>query len=293
MEIRPIRLDELECFARIERQAFVMSQDETEQYTQSRYRTHPENTRVLVEQGEIVSQLYILPNHLWLGADTVKVVGIDDVATPPQYRRYGYLKTLLTQVLEELHTQQGYAISVLHPFSFPFYRNFGYELFCTKKQVRVNIKALSGFRDSTLIKGCWLPITPSEWATLDAVYLEFCRGRFGRLTRTDEWWQQAIANSLKSNDRAAFMWQDVFGRSRAYISYAIRLGENGEREMVIRERVWLDQPAYHALLSFIASHDAQVSRVIWHTEESEDIFGLLSDPAKLKNTFCLIICYVF
>jgi predicted acetyltransferase len=283
MEIRPIRLDELERFTKIERQAFVMSQDDTEQYMESRYRTYPENTRVLVVEDTIVSQLYIIPTGLWVGGTApVKMAGIGDVATSPEHRRGGYLKTLLTAVHEELH-EQGYAIAVLHPFFYPFYRKFGYELFCTKKQIKVNIKALASFRNRAPAKGRWLPITPSEWATLDAVYQEHCRGHFGRLTRTGPWWEQSVFNAWKNNAHPAYLWQDELGRNRAYIIYSFRPGQGGEREMAIRELVWLDRPAYYEALSFIANHDAQAGKANWYTEENEDIFGLLSDPREAEE----------
>ena len=58
--------------------------------------------------------------------------GIAGVATWPENRRQGHVSTLLKHALQEMKSK-GQTLSFLHPFSIPFYRKFGWELYAEYK----------------------------------------------------------------------------------------------------------------------------------------------------------------
>ncbi len=283
LEIRTIRPDELELYAQLEQAAFVAGQDAIERYTEQIYRPERENIYGLFENGELLTTLAIIYPEIWLGAGTVKMPGIAGVATPPHARRNGYLKILLNQVLDELHAK-GYAISTLHPFNFPFYKKFGYELFSTAKEVKVKLRAMQTFLKQTQAKGYWKAVKPDEWQTLDAIYNEFCKGKFGRLTRDQNWWNVRVFNNWKDQAHTAYVWQDESGRNRAYILYSFnKLAGSWQHELHIRDQAWLDPQARLELLAFVANHDSQTTTVVWQAEEHDEIFALLADPREAEE----------
>ncbi len=82
--------------------------------------------RQLTEDGREMSHAYIgtrMTRYLdkWVPAMTVGGVG-----TAPQYRRGGCVRKMLEDVLPRAR-EYGWYFSMMHPFSFSYYRQFGYE----------------------------------------------------------------------------------------------------------------------------------------------------------------------
>jgi predicted acetyltransferase len=53
-----------------------------------------------------------------------------------------------------------------------------------------------------------------------------------------------------------------------------------ERDMRIREMVWLDEAARHEIYAFIANHDSQAEQAIWSAEPGDEVYALLSNPRE-------------
>lgn len=279
MQVRPLREEEKETFARMVRDAFVTGESFVAEFMG---RIILEDTRGLFDEaGQLVSGLRLIWNDLWLGQKKVRMAGITNVATPPEYRRKGLLKQLLREVLRQEHAK-GINVSGLYPFEFPFYRKFGYELASSLQRVTVRIPALADFRSRT--KGRWTQCTGEDWSRFNAIYEQYCVGRFGRLERPkDNFWRRAIFMAYDQGayiPQTAYVWTDEAGKDRAYIIYRLKAKESNEweRDMRIREMVWLDEAARHEIYAFIANHDSQAERAIWNTEPGDEVYALLSNP---------------
>lgn len=283
MQVRPIRPDELERFAFIEQAAFLFDRTSIPTWIEHTLKPSMADIRVLEQDGNIVSVLRVIYPELWLGAGRVKMPGITNVATPPQYRRYGYLKVLLTDVLNELY-HAGHAISTLYPFDFPFYKKFGYELVSTQKDVKLKMGALQSLRSKATGKGRWIAASLEQWADLNAIYQAQANGNFGRLTRDQYWWQKRIMCNMKEEPHPAYIWQDATGRNRAYIVYSFKkLDGEWDRELRVHDQGWLDSAAQLELLAFLANHDAQAGAVTWTAASDQELFALLSDPREAEE----------
>ena len=60
------------------------------------------------------------------GRQYLPALCIGGVSTRPEYRRLGCVRRIFDQVFS-LAPERGWAVSLLHPFSFSYYRKFGYE----------------------------------------------------------------------------------------------------------------------------------------------------------------------
>ncbi len=60
------------------------------------------------------------------GNGWIPTLTVGGVATDPEYRRAGYVRRILETAFEK-NSEFGAYVSVLHPFSFAYYRKFGYE----------------------------------------------------------------------------------------------------------------------------------------------------------------------
>jgi predicted acetyltransferase len=279
MQVRPLREGEKETFAKMVRDAFVLGESFVPDFMG---RIILEDTRGLFDdEGQLVSGLRLIWNDLWLGRKKIRMAGVTSVVTPPEYRRKGMLKHLLREFMRQEHAR-GINVSGLYPFEFPFYRKFGYELASSLQRVTVKIPALAAFRPQT--PGRWTQSTEEDWSRFNAVYEQYCVGRFGRLERpTANFWQRSI---FKTYDQGAYIplttyiWTDEAGNDRAYIIYRMKAKESNEwdRDMRIREMVWLDEAARHEIYAFIANHDSQAERAIWNAEAGDEVYALLSNP---------------
>ena len=66
-----------------------------------------------------------------------KMGGIGGVATLPQYRRHGGIRSCFEHALPEMY-KENYDLSYLYPFSTAYYRKFGYENCVQRYQVVIN-----------------------------------------------------------------------------------------------------------------------------------------------------------
>src|SRR5437660_3229891 len=83
--------------------------------------------RVVDVDGRVVSCLSVYPSYIFVGSSQVPMGGIGNVATLTTERNRGYASALMRDTIRRLG-EWGLYTSVLFPYSYPFYRKFGYEL---------------------------------------------------------------------------------------------------------------------------------------------------------------------
>jgi len=83
--------------------------------------------RVATHEGRVVSCLTLLHAELGFLGARLPMAGICEVATDPDQRNKGYAGELMRRSLREMR-ERGICTSALFPFSFRYYRKFGYEL---------------------------------------------------------------------------------------------------------------------------------------------------------------------
>jgi predicted acetyltransferase len=91
---------------------------------------HPgfgDQLRVVVFDQRIVSCLTLIEASLSIRGASVPMGGVRHVATHPEEQNRGYATALMRDTLAEMR-RQGLVTSILFPFSFRYYRKFGYEL---------------------------------------------------------------------------------------------------------------------------------------------------------------------
>ena len=76
--------------------------------------------------GEIMSSGMFLLRHVRFGGRYVQVLTLCGLETKPQFRRIGLVRKMMAEG-EKFALQNGVSIAILHPFSFSYYRKFGYE----------------------------------------------------------------------------------------------------------------------------------------------------------------------
>ncbi len=264
MKIRKLLKEEVDYSISMSEFAFQLELTD-EQRQLRREMIVPDETWVVEENGEISSKVTILPFKTYIQGEEFAMGGISGVVTWPEQRRGGLVKTLLKKSLEEMR-EKGQTISFLFPFSIPFYRKFGWELFADKKHVTVKKEQLPRFpkRSGSIRR------VSKDYELLSSIYEKFAPNYNGMLVRDEKWWTKRLIPNMKGQQAVYF---DNAGEAQGYIFYDVK-----QRNMKIYELIYLTADAWKSLWHFISDHDSMVEKVEYTTSASDPTLFFLNNP---------------
>jgi predicted acetyltransferase len=259
-----------------------------------------DNSRCLFDgDGKVLCGMGILDEGaLYFNSpNSIPTALITAVASPPEYRRKGYIRELFVGMFEEQRAK-GVALSALYPFYFPFYRSFGYDLAHDAAQYTVKIEQFKPWRKAAG-SGTFTPIDTksirakvtgessegngdamSDLEKLDSIYKEWATHNLGAVARSKRWWLHKLTH--KKEHIPTYLYYNPDGRPSGYIIY--HLEDKGEwvRELAIHEMMAVDRQAWEAIYGFIYNHDSQASKVtLWEPVDS-GFASRLPDPREAE-----------
>jgi predicted acetyltransferase len=212
------------------------------------------------EQGKLASQIMATQFAVDFHGANYPMAGIGFVASYPEYRGQGRIDRIMTRILEDCY-EQGIILSYLAPFSFPFYRRYGYEY--VFERLVYDVPAHE-WADSPKVAGS---IQRLSWEkakdVIHTIYHAMPRHQKGGLIR-EEWWERIKFTYRKPYTFA--IYRDEKGNSTGYLIYTIQDGK-----FIIEEWSYLTVEAYHGLNRFIVSHADSVARIIYQPGFDNDI----------------------
>ncbi|MCL7748135.1 GNAT family N-acetyltransferase [Halalkalibacter alkaliphilus] len=225
----------------------------------------------VVEDEKLIAKLHFLPFEVYIGEKKITMGGIAGVATYPEYRRKGLVKGMLTHILEKMKTE-GYLISMLYPFSVPFYREYGWELFANRLSVSMkksdlrfqgeSLGRIKRFSDS-------LPIS-----SLNQIYEQYAEGFTGMLVREEDWWEK-----IGKETHIAMFFNEA-NEPKGYMMYKVK-----EKKMKVEEFIALNSSARRGLWNYICQHDSMIEDLEMIVDEREPLLFSLQEPrVKMEIT---------
>ncbi|GAB2675783.1 enhanced intracellular survival protein Eis [Paenibacillus thermoaerophilus] len=264
-EIRPLRQEELDAAIDLSSYAFQFELPPEER--KKRIRTMvPEETLGYFVEGKMASKLTVLPLRVFLNGESVPMGGVGGVATWPEYRRGGKVERLLHAALAQMK-ERGQNWSMLYPFSVPFYRKYGWELFADEKRYKIP-------RD----KFPRLPEVPGRmedasgnYELLNAVYRQWAVRYNGMLDRTESWWEHRVAGGRKPG--RALVYRDASGQAQGYVIMQVR-----DRLAKVHELVALTEEAKRGIWKLLSDHDSMADWIEMTVTADDDQLDLLPEP---------------
>jgi predicted acetyltransferase len=187
-EIRAARREELEQVLDVRSQAFGMPREHWPPLN-SVPEEELRRLRVVVRDGTVVSCLEIKAAQVHVGEAALPMGGVSHVATLTAERNKGYASALMRDTLRTMRSQ-GLCTSVLFPFSFRYYRKFGYELAGNHCQFWCRPHNLPVFSEHAACR----PAVPADIPRLAALYKETARRRSCALVRDEERWRGLLGS---------------------------------------------------------------------------------------------------
>jgi len=230
----------------------------------------PEHTWGCFVGGRLAAQLRILPLAVYVNGRRLAMGGIASVATWPEYRRGGMVAALIRNALKVMK-EAGQTISLLAPFSFAFYRKYGWETCVDRKKYTIETGHLPKIaaRDSLSAEVCG-----ADAALLGPVYEKWASRFNATLSRDPGWWEDRIFGRRKGR---IVVFRNQGGEPVGYIQYKV---EN--REFFVHEWVTLNHDAALAMWRFIGNHDSMIDRVVMWAPE-RDRFPSLADNPRFRQ----------
>ncbi|MFC5471495.1 enhanced intracellular survival protein Eis [Cohnella suwonensis] len=265
MEIRQLRMDEFEERMALSQFAFQLRFDESNM-EQRRKTYRPEHDwGAFDENGKLLSAAIIIPFEAWVQGRKLAMGGIAGVATWPDARRQGCVSKLLSHALETMK-KDGHSISMLHPFSFPFYRKFGWEMTVERKKYTIPTRLLPA---RLYVPGLVKRVAKPDFEALNRVYSAYASRYSGTLARNDDWWENKI---LTKNGTWA-VYENESGQTEGYVFYDV-----ADSKLTVHDMANTTEKARVALWTYIANHDSMIEEATLIAPIDDPLPFLLSDP---------------
>ncbi|MFC0274959.1 enhanced intracellular survival protein Eis [Metabacillus herbersteinensis] len=263
--IRVVEKQEYDQVLELSQYAFQysLSNDEKEQAN-----SRLQNQYILgdFEEEKLTAKLQILSFQVIINETLFKMGGVASVATWPEERRNRKVAKLIDEGLNWMK-ENGYHLSYLHPFSIPFYRQFGYELICSQQFLTIQKEDLQFLKKD---KGR-IQREKMEQALplLKKIYGEFSKSFNSMLVREDLWWE----NSVIKKDASIVFHYNPDEKEDGYMIYKVN-----DRKLTVYEIVTLNEEAKRGFWNFVCQHDSMVDEVKWITYEKDFFSFYLANP---------------
>jgi len=207
---------------------------------------------------------------------------INDIATPPEYRRQGLVKKLLFYMLTELK-DRGIYLSALWAASFPLYRKFGFGLVTELTHYSLPLGLLNFTRK--VDPGNFREFSDDDFPATDALYQQFVQNYNLPLQRTQNWWDAFILKQtqLSSGTPAYSYVLEEKGAIKGYLLFTLENKPSGGRKLQVRELVYTDDSHYLQLLQFLFNHAIQAEEVELYASLDILFFDRISEPENVRK----------
>ena len=200
----------------------------------------------LIDQGQSVSQLWVVDRNLRIGGAILKMGGISTVGTHEKYRGQG-LATLVMQAAIKLMEREGYDVSLLHGIP-NFYHRFGYVSCIPEYEIKVSVETLSKILSGALTKPKLKlrVMVKQDRKSVLSLYHQESQTRSGSVVRDAQGWKGFTRSAgffMKAGVRVVV---DSQNQVQGYVVF-----DDNQTECKVSEIGGNREEGYNLLLSFL------------------------------------------
>ena len=188
----------------------------------------------------------------------IPTITVGGVGTDPQYRRQGAVRALFEHLMSSAR-ENGWYVGLLHPFSFSFYRKFGYERVSDTVIAEMPMTALD------FLPRC-ADLVPLDEAKdpMDIVRVYEAFGQKRNLI-----FERPSPDAFRRKDSTTYLYYDAAGKCAGYVITQVENHYDGINRMIsdnlhVREIVFLDKDGLTHLLGFLRMYEGQLKTIRFH-----------------------------
>lgn len=209
--------------------------------------------RILFDpDGVLVSCLTVVPSTLMVGGVPVPLGGIAGVATRPERQGEGHASRLLAATVSDLTDELRYPISALFPFSYDYYRRFGWE---TASGVVRWTAAPDTLPRCVEAFGVHPPQDDAERRAIRQLHQAAIHGCTGACARDARRWR--VIEEMSPN-RDTVVYESRPGTLDGYLLFERRWDETSRETLSVQEMHGRTPEARRGLIGWLASQSASV-----------------------------------
>jgi len=283
MVVRPIKPEERIQFSKIVSIAYLINQDFTEyENNPEKFQEGYERVRAAFDDsGKMCAGMALNPYQIRFDGNTVPMAGVGGVATLPEYRRRGYIREIFKYCLAEMYDKD-YVFSYLYPFSYEYYRKFGYELNMINTQYTIPFSSLAHFKQSGAVQ---MFAPGSDAADIISVYNEFTEDKNLSVVREDTHWKRFLEKDPYKMNVFLYVWYDSNGRPKGYFQCSIdRNVDRGQSpNMRVNECLWSSGEAFAGMMAFLYGFSSQLQSLMIRVPLFMDIISFFPEPSNIEG----------
>lgn len=265
MTIRRLRSEDFEERMALSQFAFQLRFSEIEMDNRRKKWKPDHNWGYFDEDGRLLSAVTVLPFETWAQGRKIGMGGLAGVATWPDARRQGCVRQLIVHSLEQMKTD-GQMVSMLNPFSFAFYRKYGWEMTVERKQYTLELYHLP---KRTEAAGQVKRIAAPDLSPLNTIYEAYASRYSGMLVRTEEWW----ADKWLTKQGTWAVYENESGTPEGYLYYEVL-----NSKLTVLDWAFTTEASRIALWSYIGNHDSMIREATITVPIDDPLTFLLADP---------------
>ena len=219
------------------------------------------------------------------------MAGIGGVGTLPEYRRLGHVRRLFKAVFADMRDKRQ-VFSSLYPFSFPYYRMFGYELVYSQNEFTLPLDSIAPRGRAGSIE-LVLPPADGDDATTDEreagsdavkrIYDSFASLRNLSLRRTDEMWRRRLRPDPYKEQVYTYLVRGEDRRASAYFTFHARPDGPHSCDLDVRDIAFVDIGALRELLPHLAGFHPRAKNAIVRLPSDVPLDLLIGEPYDLSH----------
>jgi len=214
------------------------------------------------DKTKLLAGMFELDYLMRFDGNSVKMSGISGVGTLPEARKDGHIRRIFEKLLPQAR-EKGVVFSNLCPFSHDFYRKFGYEIACARKNIIIPTGDLSEIKPV----GQFIQIFPGDDTSLLAQVHSAYISNINHGIHRDYWfdnraWKRFSREDPYTTGTYLYLWKDENGIARGYIQYK-DIMEDGVHNMSVTELAFTDKKGLYGALGITAGLSAQFENLKW------------------------------
>ena len=232
------------------------------------------------EKGNLIAALTVIPYNMYFDGQPVKMGGIAGVVTAPESRATGVMSKVFGECLRFMK-EKGQIFSVLYPFSYAYYRKFGYETAYQLRNAKIEIRAFCNYPYPKNSVRFWKK--GDGYADFKAVYDVFKKSRNYAMDRDDKSWEEIMKDDMYINKRYTYIHYDSSGKPDAYL--ITKAGDNVHnvgKDVTISELAWTTNEGLYAMFGFIGGLRPTYNNVLWEVPMSLDLYTLFPEAWEIS-----------
>ncbi|MCL2003251.1 MAG: GNAT family N-acetyltransferase [Oscillospiraceae bacterium] len=228
-------------------------------------------------RGKMCSVAGVLDYSVRFDGHTVPMGGVAGIATPAEERRKGYVRGLFEVILPAMR-EEGKVFSFLYPFSFEFYRKFGYELCYTPNRVTAPMDLFCEYRMPERAEQVF---PGGDMAELLTVYEAFTLDKNLPLVRDIASMRARAEHDPYITKHYAYLNRDENGAPDAYMLCSAEDGDGGDI-LKIREMAWTTPEGMRAMLGLIGALAPEFETLKWDAPGGVCLPALIGDAFEVS-----------